>query len=305
MSNTLRLGTRGSLLALTQSRWVAAQLEAMGWGVTLEVIRTTGDRITDRVFSPGDGKGVFVAELEHALLDGCIDFAVHSMKDLPGEMADGLTLGAVPVREDPRDVLVSRTASTLDTLPHGAVVGTSSLRRKAQLLAVRPDLKINDLRGNIDTRLRKLDEGQYDAICLAAAGLHRLGLQDRITAYLPIDAMVPPVGQGALAVQIRNDDDRLRVALSPLHDEQTACAVRAERTVLARIGGGCSIPLGVLATENNGALTLTATLCSLDGRTVIREEITATEPPETLGEEMATRLLSRAQTAGIAFTSAK
>ena len=301
MSKQLKLGTRGSLLALTQSRWVANQLAQHGWDVVLEVIRTTGDRITDRIFSPGDGKGVFVAELEKALQDGSIDLAVHSMKDLPGEMPADLTLAAVPVREDPRDVLVIRTAPTLAALPAGAVVGTSSLRRRAQLLAARPELTVTDLRGNIDTRLRKLDEGQYDAICLAAAGLHRLGQAERITEYQDTTIMVPPVGQGALAIQARAGDERIREALATLHHEPTALAVRAERVVLAELGGGCSIPLGVLAIVSDDHLFMIATLCSTDGRKVIREEMTGKETPETLGIAMARQLLARANEMGIAI----
>jgi hydroxymethylbilane synthase len=303
MTDTIRLGTRGSLLALTQSRWVAAQLEALGKTVVLEVIRTTGDRISERNFSPGDGKGVFVAELEHALLEGKIDIAVHSMKDLPGTMPEGLTLGAVPVREDPRDVLVGREAPTLDALPPGARVGTSSLRRRAQLLAARPDLQVADLRGNIDTRLRKLDDGQYAAICLAAAGLHRLGLGERITQYLDMDRMVPPVGQGALAVQARAGDDTMLTTLAAIHDEDTACAVRAERTVLAAFGGGCSIPLGVLATVEGGGLRLIATLCSPDGTRVIRETLTGIASPEALGGEISARLQTQATAQGISIAT--
>ncbi|MHB9024822.1 MAG: hydroxymethylbilane synthase [Armatimonadota bacterium] len=296
---TIRLGTRGSLLALTQSRWVARQLEELGYTVPLEIIKTTGDRITDRIFTPGDGKGVFVAELERALQQGDIDLAVHSMKDLPGEMPDDLTLAAVPPREDPRDVLVGRTAPTLAALPAHAVIGTSSLRRRAQLLAARKGLKIADLRGNIDTRLRKLDEGQYDAICLAAAGLHRLGLQERITEYLSLDMMVPPVGQGALALQTRADDARVINALQPLHDENTHRAVRAERKVLAALGGGCSIPLGVLGKADGEKLTLTAVLCSTDGSKVIREELAGSWTPEEIGVAMAELLLTQAQEQGI------
>lgn len=302
MTTTLRLGTRGSALALTQSRWVADQLTAAGWPVILEIIRTTGDRITDRLFTPGDGKGVFVAELEQALLNGSIDFAVHSLKDLPGEMADGLVLAAVPAREDPRDVLVGRTAPTLDALPRGAVVGTSSLRRRAQLAANRPDLTLVDLRGNIDTRLRKLDEGHYDAICLAAAGLHRLGFAGCITEYLPFTTFLPAVGQGALALQARGDDARVIAALAELDDLPTHTAVRAERAVLAALGGGCSIPLGVIADAQEETLTLTAALYTADGALALREEYAgAVARPEEAGAGIADRLRRRAEESGGTF----
>lgn len=299
MSELIRLGTRASLLALTQARWVAARLAHAGRVVELHPIHTTGDRIRERRFAPGDGKGVFVAELEQALLEGAIELAVHSMKDLPGEMPEGLLLAAVPPREDPRDVLVGRTAPALAALPPGALIGTSSLRRRAQLLAARPDIQVTDLRGNIDTRLRKLDEGRYDAICLAAAGLHRLGLAGRITEYFALETMVPPVGQGALALQTRTDDARTRAALSPLHDEATARAVRTERTVLAALGGGCSLPLGVFARAAGAALTVTALLCSEDGARVIREQLSATDTPEEIGREIAARLRAQARVIGI------
>jgi len=296
----IRLGSRGSALALAQANWTAEQLRQLGAEVEMITIRTTGDRIADRAFTPGDGKGVFTVEIERALLDGTIDLAVHSLKDLPTEMAPELQLGAVPRREDPRDVLVGRSAATLDTLPHGAVVGTSSLRRRAQLLARRPDLQVADMRGNVDTRLRKLDEGQYDAICLAAAGLHRLGWAARITEYFPSDVMVSAVGQGALALQTRRDDLPLLALLAHLHDEPTALAIRAERTVLAALGGGCTVPLGVLATPQGSAMYLIAALCSADGAHIARETMMAHRPPEQAGILLAHRLLDRAKVMGIA-----
>ncbi|HEY3376619.1 MAG TPA: hydroxymethylbilane synthase [Armatimonadota bacterium] len=302
---TLRLGTRGSALALAQAQWVADRLHAGGWDVSLDIIRTTGDRISERAFSPGDGKGVFVAEIERALLAGQIDLAVHSMKDLPGEMPPELCLAAVPAREDPRDVLVSRDGATLADLPPGAVIGTSSLRRRAQLLAARPELTISDMRGNIDTRLRKLEDGHYDAICLAAAGLHRLQLASRISEYLPVELMVPAVGQGALALQTRTDDTRLRAALAALNDAATEPAVTAERTVLAALGGGCSIPLGVLATVGPQGLTLRAALCSPDGRQTLRDTLHGTGEPEALGQALAERLRTRAREVGIVLTGSK
>ena len=299
MTDTLRLGTRGSKLAVCQSQWVASEISRLGIPVTLEIIRTTGDRITDRLFTPADGKGVFVMELEKALLAGDIDIAVHSMKDLPGEMTDGLALGAVPEREEPRDVLIARQASSLSALPAGSSIGTSSLRRRAQLLSQRPDLRPVDLRGNIDTRLRKLDDGEYDAICLAAAGLHRLGLAARITEYLDLAIMVPAVGQGALAIQTRAGDRALRERLQPLHHPATAHAVKIERAVLASLGGGCSIPLGVLALGDGGCYRCTAILCSPGGEKTIRLEHTSSADAETFGYAIASELLRKAEEQGI------
>ena len=298
-SRSIRLGTRGSALALAQSRWVAGQLSAQGCAVQLEIIHTTGDRIHDRAFNPQDGRGVFVAEIERALTEGAIDLAVHSMKDLPGEMPAALRLAAVPLREDPRDVLVGGSARTLAALRPGAVVGTSSLRRRAQLLAARPDIQVADMRGNVDTRLRKLDEGHYDAICLAAAGLHRLGLAARVTEYFDAARVLSAVGQGALALQTRADEHRFDAALAPLHHEPTCQAVRAERRVLAALGGGCAVPLGVLGTVDGEHITVTAVLCSLDGKKIVRETLTEVAVPEEIGAELARRLLAAAHRAGI------
>lgn len=289
-----RLGTRGSALALVQSRWVAGELKRLEWDIDLQVIKTTGDQVTNLPLGSIGVKGLFVSEIEQVLLDGGVQLAVHSMKDLPGEMPEDLMLAAVPAREDPRDVLIGRTAPTIESLHEGAIVGTSSQRRRAQLLAVRPDFKVVDLRGNLDTRLRKLDEGQFDAICMAAAGLHRLGLRDRITEYISVDVMLPAVGQGALALQTRRDAVEIADALHTLHDEATGLAVRAERAVLAALGGGCSMPLGVLGTlEDDGNLCLVGVLCDPDGKTVFRERISGPETPEQLGREMARRLWKR------------
>ncbi len=302
MTKPIRLGTRGSALALIQSRWVATQLEQCGITTSIEIIRTTGDRISERNFTPGDGKGVFVAELEQALLNGDIDLAVHSMKDLPGEMTAGLTLAAIPTREDPRDVLVIGDGSpTLAALPAGATVGTSSARRRAQLLVARPDIRIADMRGNIDTRVRKLDEGQYHAICLAAAGLHRLGMAARISQYLDYEIMLPAVGQGALAMQTRADDHELIAICAGLHDDTTARAIRAERAVLAMLGGGCSIPLGVLATVEGDVITIMSALSNADGSKIVREKLSGRYLPEEIGSKIAARLQDRAGEMGITF----
>lgn len=286
----IRLGTRGSKLALTQSQWVAGQISRLGHTVDLQIIKTTGDRLAELPVDRFTSKGVFVAELEQALLRGDIDLAVHSMKDIPGEMADGLTIAVVPPREDPRDVLVGRTASTLAALPHGAWVGTSSLRRRVQLHHMRPDLELIDMRGNVDTRLRKLDEGQYDAICLAAAGLHRLGLNERITEYFNPEQMLSAAGQGALALQTRTDDAEVIAAIMPLHDAATGLAARTERTVLAALGGGCSVPFGVLATVVDDRISLTAVLFSPSGDEFLREHLTGADTPEEMGEEIVRRL---------------
>ena len=294
MENLIRLGTRGSALALTQSRWVATQLEKEGFVVKLEIIRTTGDRIADRAFTPNDGKGVFVAEIERALLAGDIDIAVHSLKDLPGEMTPGLTLAAIPKREDPRDVLIGRTAPDLASLPPGATIGTSSLRRRAQLHLLRPDIHLLDMRGNVDTRLRKLAEGHYDAICLAAAGLHRLGLAAHISEYFNIETILPAAGQGALAIQSRADS-ALISDLHNLHDEISSRAIQAERAVLAAIGGGCSLPLGVHAVVENDILHLRAMLCNQDGSDMVYEQLTGNENPQILGSQLADILLQQAR----------
>ena len=289
------LGTRGSALALAQAQWVAERLRACGCAVEMRIIRTTGDAFADRPVAQFTGKGVFVAELEHALLRGEIDLAVHSMKDLPGEQTAGLAIACVPVREDPRDVLVGGRARLLSALPAGARVGTSSLRRRAQLCVLRPDLEFVDMRGNVDTRLHKLDEGQYDAICLAAAGLHRLGLAHRVTEYFSPDMVVPAAGQGALALQTRTGEVELHTALAHLHDDAAARAARAERTVLTLLDGGCAVPLGVLATASAGGLTLIAALCDPPGAPIIREQLTGAGTPEELGQEMARRLKARQQ----------
>ena len=278
------------MLALTQSRWVASHIEQLGWNVPLEIIRTLGDDLAALPTGQIDTKGLFVNEIENALLQNRIDLAVHSMKDLPPEMPDGLMIASVPRREDPRDVLVGRSAPKLSELPAGSIIGSSSPRRRAQLLASRPDIEVRDLRGNVDTRLRKLDEGQYDAICIAAAGLNRLGFSGRITEYLDTEVMLPAAGQGALALQVRSNDELAASAVSTLHHVDSALAIRAELAVLAALGWGCSVPLGLLAVVNDGRIRLTAALCSLDGMNVIREQIDEIASPEDAGLEMARRL---------------
>ncbi|MEO7145097.1 MAG: hydroxymethylbilane synthase, partial [Bryobacteraceae bacterium] len=245
----IRIGSRGSQLALWQAHWIEARLGALGETCQIEVIKTTGDKITDAPLSKIGGKGLFTKEIEDALLAGEIDVAVHSLKDLPVETPRGLTLAAIPEREDVRDALVGKR---LDELAKGAVVGTSSLRRAAQLLALRPDLKIETLRGNVDTRLRKLDEGKYDAIVLAAAGLGRLGWENRIAELIPAELILPAPGQGALAVETRDDRGRVTKLCRQLDDASARAAVTAERAALAALGGGCQVPIGAYAEVADG-----------------------------------------------------
>jgi len=288
------LGSRGSALALAQTRWVAGRLQEAhpGLEVTVEILSTAGDRIQDRPLPAIGGKGLFTRELEEALLDGRIDGAVHSLKDLPTEMTPGLTLGAVPARENPADVLVSRHGGTLAELPPGAVVGTSSPRRRAQLARLRPDLRFTDLRGNVPTRLRKVREGAVDATVLAAAGLARLGLLEEADGWpLPSSLMLPAPGQGALALQIRDGDAQMADLAGVLHDPDTARTVAAERAVLAALGTGCSAPVGALARIQGETLVLDACFGGEDDRPQVRRRLASPAAPEALGQDMAARLL--------------
>lgn len=261
------IGSRGSQLALWQARWVQAQLEAAGESCRIEIITTTGDRITGVPLAKVGTKGLFTKEIEDALLDGSVDLAVHSLKDMPTDLPPGLTLAAIPVREDVRDAMVG---STIANLKQGALVGTSSLRRTAQLQALRPDLRIESVRGNVDTRLRKLDEGQYDAILLAAAGLRRLGLENRIAEYIDPLRMCPAAGQGALAIETR--EDRTDVARRLLEHTPTRVAVTAERALLGALGGGCQVPIGAHATVHGEAVHLQGLVAAPDGRHIVRGE---------------------------------
>lgn len=262
---SLRLGTRGSPLARWQAEWVAAQLAARGIAVQMVHISTQGDVRTGPLGQIG-GQGLFTKEIQRALLTGEIDLAVHSLKDLPTEPVPGLALAAVPPRESTADVLVSNRFASLDALPTAARVGSGSLRRKTQLLHLRPDLQLAEIRGNVDTRLRKLDEGEYDAIVLAEAGLKRLGLQARIASVIPRSIMLPAVGQGALGIETRADDARTRELLAPLDDFATHAAVRAERSLLAALRGGCLAPVGAFARIDGDELLLDSTVLSADGR---------------------------------------
>lgn len=271
----LRIGTRGSLLALNQSEWVKGTLEKHwpGLSVELHIIKTTGDKILDVPLAKVGGKGLFVKEIEDALLAGTVDLAVHSMKDVPSILPDGLCIGAIPKREDPRDVFISLRCGGLSELPTGARVGTSSLRRAAQVTRLRPDLHVETLRGNLDTRLRKVGEGLYDAIILAAAGLHRMGWRDKITAYLDPDQFLPAIGQGALGIEARSNDEDVARFISPLHHLETANAVEAERGFLKELEGGCQVPIGGFARVEGEEVELTGLVASLDGTVIIRKTL--------------------------------
>lgn len=283
----LTIGSRGSQLALWQANWVRSRLEAMGEQCRIEIIKTTGDKITDVPLAKVGSKGLFTKEIEEALQDERIDLAVHSLKDLPTELPDGLFLAAIPEREDARDALVGKR---LADLKPGEKVGTGSLRRVAQLRAMRPDLAIESIRGNLDTRLRKLSEGQYDALVLAAAGLKRLGWEQRITEYL--DTMCPAVGQGALAIETRHDGGPAERACALLDHAPTRAAVIAERAVLNALGGGCQVPIGAHATVKDGRLTLSAIVISPDARQAVKKEAAAaSSEAQALGERIGRELL--------------
>lgn len=291
---TLIFGTRPSALARWQTSHVIHLLQAAWPGLECreQIITTSGDRIIDRPLPEIGEKGLFTSELETALLCGDIHVAVHSLKDLPVENRPEILLAAVPMRDSALDVLVSPKGETITNLPKGARVGTCSLRRTAQLLARRPDLTILPLRGNVDTRLRKVLNGEYDAIILAAAGLTRLGLEAHITETLPIEWMLPAPGQGALAVQCRADDTETLRLLAAIHDPFSYAAVSAERAFLSGLGGGCSLPIGAFAQKNNGTIILTGGVISEDGKQSVRLSAAGEEPQE-LGERLAQLVMER------------
>jgi hydroxymethylbilane synthase len=294
MRQQIKIGTRGSLLAITQSTWVKNQIESQHPQTTVELVKivTKGDKILDVPLAKVGGKGLFVKEIEEALLRKDVDLAVHSMKDVPSELPDELHLGIIPLRENPFDAFISNTCDSLNDLPQGAKVGTSSLRRRAQLAAIRPDLDIEDLRGNLDTRLRKLDEGQYEAIILAAAGLNRLGMSNRATGYFTPVEMLPAVGQGALGIELRKEDAELLAGLALLIDEKTTVAVTAERSFLIRLEGGCQVPIGAFAEVNGDQVTLTGLVASVDGTEVIKRSMSgAANEAQALGLQLAEQLL--------------
>lgn len=294
--STLILGTRGSTLAMQQSQWVQARLQELDPDITVSLhrIHTSGDKILDVPLAKVGGKGLFVKEIEDALLRGEIDLAVHSMKDVPTVLPAALEILCVPMREDPRDALISRENQGFADLKSGARIGTSSLRRQAQLLSRRPDLHIAMLRGNLDTRLRKLREGKFDGIILAAAGLKRLGWIERITEYLPPDISLPAIGQGALAIEGRRDDAQVRTLVNKLNHAPTWTTVRAERALLHRLEGGCQVPIAAHAVLDGEQIRLDGLIASVDGTRVIRDHVEGPRSDaEGLGVRLAERLLEQ------------
>ncbi|ENV68632.1 porphobilinogen deaminase [Acinetobacter towneri DSM 14962 = CIP 107472] len=296
MMKTLKIATRQSPLALWQAEHIRARLEAMHADLTVELVTfvTQGDKILDTPLAKIGGKGLFVKELEAALMDGRADLAVHSMKDVPMALPEGLSLTVICEREDPLDAFVSNHYASFADLPQGAKVGTSSLRRKCQILKARPDLEIIDLRGNVGTRLSKLDDGQYDAIILASAGLKRLGLAERIRHTIQPDVSLPAVGQGALGLECRSQDQAVLDLILPLMHAETNVCVRAERAFNAYLEGGCQVPIAGYATLQNGQLQIEGRVGSVDGQTILKAvQFGAPEQAEMLGEELAKALLAQ------------
>jgi hydroxymethylbilane synthase len=288
----LRIGSRGSQLALWQANHVAALLREQGHTVEIEVIKTTGDKITSVALAKVGTKGMFTKEIEEALHDHRVDLAVHSLKDVPTELEHEFELAAIMKREDPRDAFISVKFSSLDELPQGAKVGTSSLRRQCQLKSVRPDLEIFPLRGNVDTRIRKLESGEYDAIILAAAGVRRLGLETHVRSRIPANIMCPAVGQGALAIEIRRGDQQTKTLLAFLDDADTHAAVECERALLGSLGGGCQVPIGAYAEKRGDRVFLRAMVGRPDGSEILREQEEGSDSVK-LGRDVAQTLLRR------------
>jgi hydroxymethylbilane synthase len=288
----LRIGSRGSQLALWQANHISSLLRARGHEVELEIIKTTGDKILDVALAKVGTKGMFTKEIEEALAEGRIDLAVHSLKDLPTELSPGFEIAAITTRENSQDVFCSVRYKSIDELPQRARVGTSSLRRQAQLKALRPDLEIHPLRGNVDTRLRKLAEGEYDAVILAAAGLNRLGKTDLVKQLIPKDVMCPAAGQGALGIEIRAGDTATRELLAFLDDPNARASTTCERALLNKLGGGCQVPIGAAAEVRNGVVHLDAIVANPDGTKVLRESRDG-QDPEKLGSEVGETLLRR------------
>ena len=296
MKKIIKIGTRKSMLALWQSNWIKGMIEERYPDVTVELVRivTKGDKIVDVPLAKVGGKGLFVKEIEEALLNGEADIAVHSMKDVPTVLPEELHIGIITKRQDPRDAFVSNKYKALDELPQGAKIGTSSLRRKSQLHRTRPDLVIEDLRGNLDTRIKKLDDGLFDAIILAAAGMRRLGWENRITRCFTSEEMLPAIAQGAVGIELRKKDTDLLNALSFMHDEETAITVTAERAFLTRLEGGCQVPIGGFGQLRDGKLTFTGLIAAVDGSRILMET-TIGEPAEAeaIGLETAEKLLAK------------
>jgi hydroxymethylbilane synthase len=288
----LRIGSRGSQLALWQAHHISDLLRAEGHSVELEIIKTTGDKILDVALAKVGTKGMFTKEIEEALAENRVDLAVHSLKDLPTELASDFEIAAITRRENPRDVFCSVKYAAITDLPKRANVGTSSLRRQAQLKAIRPDLQIHPLRGNVDTRLRKLEAGDYDAIILAAAGLNRLGKTQLVREVISADVMTPAAGQGALGIEIRRDDRVMRQHLAFLDDAATRAATTCERSLLNKLGGGCQVPIGAFAEVAAGKIHLTGLVAHPDGSKVLRETADGDDPMR-LGESTGEKLLRR------------
>ncbi|RMD89131.1 MAG: hydroxymethylbilane synthase [Calditrichaeota bacterium] len=296
LNKIIRVGTRRSALAIVQTEWVIEQLKRFHPQLKTAIVEvvTKGDRFLQTSLDKIEGKGVFVKEIEEMLLSGEIDLAVHSMKDLPTELPDGLTIGAIPRRADPHDVLITPLNKNLNELPAGIRVGTSSLRRKAQLLAFRPDLNIVDIRGNLDTRLRKVEKGDYDAVVLAAAGLARMGWLSRVQEYLQYEIMLPAPGQGALAIEIRAEDTSIRELMKPIHDPLTAMAVQVERHALTVMGGGCHTPFAALCQIQNEQAAIYMFMSDPQGQIFLREKISGkVEEAVQMAEQLALNFKNR------------
>jgi len=294
MGKTIKIGTRGSKLALWQANWVKSELNARhpSFSFELVTIKTKGDKILDVPLAKVGGKGLFVKEIEDALLNGLIDLAVHSMKDMPAEIPQGLCIGTIPQRETPQDVLISKKGLLLSELKPQSRIGTSSLRRTAQLLHARPDLVILPLRGNLDTRLKKLETENLDAIILAAAGVKRLGLEGRITEYMDENVMLPAVGQGALCIEIRQNDPEVEPIVSSLEHHQTRVEVMGERAFLNRLEGGCQVPIAAYGKIEKNTFTLCGLVATVDGKTVIKETLSGPkDSSEIIGVKLADRLV--------------
>jgi len=295
MERKVRIGTRGSKLALWQANWVKERVEKQTPQIKGEIvkIKTMGDKILDVALAQVGGKGLFVKEIEEALLDRRIDVAVHSMKDVPTKLANSLHIAAITEREDPRDVMISNRWKHFEELPREAKVGTSSLRRQAQLLRVRPDLKMTILRGNLDTRMKKLKEEGLDAIIVAASGVIRLGEERQITQYLDFDLCLPATGQGTFALECRKEDVEINGILKPLNAPNVSLAVRAERAFLKKLEGGCQVPIAAYGQIENGVLLLNGLIASVDGKDLVRDKISGNPgDPEAIGRKLAERLLN-------------
>ena len=293
-AHNIVIGSRGSQLALWQANWVKSELERLhsNTDIDIRIIATSGDKIQDVPLAKIGGKGLFVKEIEEALLANEIDLAVHSMKDVPMELPTELGISVITKRENPLDALISKNGEKLADLPQGATIGTSSLRRSSQLLKYRGDFKIHPLRGNVDTRLRKVEEGKYDAILLASAGLNRLGWANRITEEISHDILLPAMGQGALGIETRLDDTKIYDLISTLNHEQTHYAVSAERSLVGRLDGGCQVPIGAYARVEKGLITLKGLVASLDGEIIYKlENVGPVDDAINIGQELGAQLL--------------